>query len=154
VTASALAVSFVAKGGRDRTSRVKRAQERPEDFVRSRAKTYTQDIMHTKEAYEAHEGAKVLVRYEDLRANTLDTMKQIYSTLQIAVEEEDLARVIEKHSFENVPEEKKGAGTIRRKATPKGWMEDLTPEQIRIIEEEAAPILDQFYAGDRYLVPE
>jgi len=75
VAASALAVSFVPKGRRDRTSRVKRAEERPEDFVRLRARAYAQDIELTKQAYNAHEERKVLVRYEYLRADTLETMK-------------------------------------------------------------------------------
>ncbi len=153
VAASALAVSFVPKGGRDRTSRVKRAAERPEDFVRLRARAYAQDVELTKQAYNAHEGRKVLVRYEDLRADTLETMKRIYSTLEMPVKEGRLARVVDKRLWENIPEEEKGLGTIRRKATPKGWMEDLTSDQIKIIEQEAAQILDEFYSRDRYVAP-
>jgi hypothetical protein len=34
-----------------------------------------------KRAYEAHEGPKVMVRYEDLRTDTLGTMRRIYSAL-------------------------------------------------------------------------
>jgi hypothetical protein len=63
------------------------------------------------------------------------------------VDERELARVIEKYSWENIPKDKKGAGKIRRKASPGGWREDLTPKQIEIIEKETAQILDQFYAG-------
>jgi hypothetical protein len=146
VVASALRVSFVPKGGRDRTTRVKVAKEQPEDFARSRARTYQRDIMHTKEAFEAHDGYKVLVRYEDLRAEPLESMKHIYSTLEIPVDEGELSEVVERRSFENIPEEEKGEGTIRRKATPGGWREDLTPEQIEIVQREAAQILNEFYA--------
>ena len=145
VTASALRVSFVPKGGRDRSARIKSAKEQPENFVRSRARTYSRDIKHTKEAFDAHQGHKVLVRYEDLRAETLETMKHIYSALEIPVDERELARVVESRSFENIPEEEKGEGTIRRKATPGGWSEDLTPEQIEIVERETAQILSEFY---------
>jgi len=125
-----------------------KADEQPDTFVRKRARTYQGDIRLTEQAYEAHEGRKVLVRYEDLRADTLGTMKRIYSTLEIPVDERELARVIEKYSWENIPKDKKGAGKIRRKASPGGWREDLTPKQIEIIEKETAQILDQFYAGD------
>src|SRR3569833_2294277 len=114
--------------------------------MRKRAKTYQQVMGNAKQAYDAHEGHKVLVRYEDLRADTLGTMKRIYSTLEIPVDEAVLAGVVEKHTFENIPEEEKGEGKIRRKASPGGWREDLTPEQIQIVEREAAQILDQFYA--------
>jgi hypothetical protein len=54
---------------------------------------------------------------------------------------------VEKHAWENIPEEKKGEGTPRRKATPGGWREDLTEEQAKIVEREAAQVLEQFYAG-------
>ena len=148
VAASALAVSFVPKDGRDRTGRMKRAEERPEEFVMSRAQTYMQHIRHTRQAFDAHKGRKVLVRYEDLRADTLGEMKRIYSTLEIPVDERKLARAVEKRLFENIPEDKKGPGTIRRKATPGGWKEDLTPEQVEVVEKETVQILEQFYAGD------
>jgi hypothetical protein len=123
-----------------------RADKRPNDFVKSRARNYHRDIKYTKQAYEAHKGHKVLVRYEDLRADTLETMKRIYSALKIPVGEGDLTRAIERHAWENVPEDKKGAGRIRRKATPGGWREDLTPEQIAIVERETAQIINEFYA--------
>jgi hypothetical protein len=130
------------------------ADRRPDSFITTQAKNYLQDIELTRQAYDAHEGRKVLVRYEDLRADTLVTMKRIYSTLKIPVDEAELVRVIEKYAWENIPEEEKGPGMIRRKASSEGWREDLTPEQIAIVEEETAPILDQFYAGDRHLAPE
>jgi len=125
-----------------------RADEKPNSFVESRAKTYLRDTKFIEQAYEAHKGHKVLVRYEDLRADTLGTMKRIYSILEISVDERELDRAIEQHSWENIPEDKKGPGTIRRKATPGGWREDLTPEQVEIVERENAQILDQYYAQD------
>jgi hypothetical protein len=146
VVASALHVTFVRKGGRDRSSRVERVKARPEEFVKSRADTYCRDIKHTKQAFDAHEGRKVLIRYEDLRADTLGAMKRICSALEIPVEERELAMVVDKYAWENIPEDKKGEGTTRRKATPGGWREDLTPEQAKIVEREAAQVLEQFYA--------
>jgi hypothetical protein len=124
------------------------AEEDPDRFMKGRAKTYLRDIELTRQAYEAHEGPKVLIRYEDLRADTLETMKRIYSELKIPVDEGELARVVEMRAWENIPEEEKGPGLIRRKAVAGGWKEDLTPEQIEIVEREAAPVLKRFYAGD------
>jgi hypothetical protein len=87
----------------------------------------------------------VLVRYEDLRADTLKTMKRIYSTLEIPLEEAELARSVEKHSWENIPEEEKGEGMKRRKAKPGGWREDLTARQAEIVEDITAPLINEFY---------
>ncbi len=89
-----------------------------------------------------------MVRYEDLRADTLETMRRIYSELGISVKEADLARVVEKHSWDNIPEEQKGPGKKRRRATPGGWREDLTPEQAKTVERVTAPLLQEFYPNE------
>jgi hypothetical protein len=128
-----------------RTRDVTLADENPKTFVKGRATDYLQHIRYAKRAYDAHRGCKVLVRYEDLRADTLGTMKRIYSTLEIPADENELARAVEKHSWENIPEDQKGPGKIRRKAKPGGWREDLTPEQVEIVEEITAPLIKEFY---------
>jgi hypothetical protein len=117
----------------------------PDTFVRNRSKKYLQHAGNAKKAYDGHRGPKVLVKYEDLRANTLETMRRIYATLGVTVDQQELARTVEKHSWENIPEDEKGEGKFYRKATPEGWREDLTPEQVRIIEKVTAPLLEEFY---------
>src|SRR5215211_2083570 len=88
----------------------KMADKNPDAFVGKRAETYRQGVENAKLAYDAHKGPKVLVRYEDLRADALGEMRRIYSVLGVPVEEEVLRRAVEKHSWENVPEEEKGKG--------------------------------------------
>lgn len=119
----------------------------PDTFVKRRSSTYLLQIGNARQAYNAHRGHKILVKYEDLRTDTLGTMKRIYSTLRLPFDEEELARVVEKHAWENIPGEEKGEGRFFRKAEPGGWREDLTPKQAQIIEEITAPILDEFYPG-------
>jgi hypothetical protein len=120
-------------------------ENNPDEFVRQRAHLLMQSIEKAQEAYELHEGRKLVVRYEDLRYGTLETMKRIYSTLGVPVEEWQLERVVDKHAWENVPKEKKGVDKPRRKAKPGGWREDLTPEQAKIVERITAPLLEEFY---------
>jgi hypothetical protein len=127
----------------------KKVADDPDDPVKGvvwRAKGYVRDIELTGEAYEAHAGKKSFVRYEDLRSDTLANMRRIYSELDIEADEEKLAEAVRKHAWENIPEEEKGAGKIRRKAKPGGWKEDLTEEQIEIVERITAPLLRAFYA--------
>jgi hypothetical protein len=121
------------------------AQERPDRFVSSRSRNYLRDIECVKRAYEAHQGRKALVRYEDLRADPLGTMRRIYSTLEMPLEEKKLVRAVEKYTWENIPEEEKGEKKFYRKATPGAWREDLTSEQVRIVEEVTRPLLEEFY---------
>jgi Sulfotransferase domain len=125
--------------------RRKSSSEDPDDFAKRRAKRYLDGMGKAKEAYDAHKGPKALVRYEELRSDTLGTMKRIYSTLGIAVNEQELERVVKKHSWENIPEEKKGQGKVYRKATPGSWREDLTPEQAEAVERITSPLLKELY---------
>jgi hypothetical protein len=125
------------------------ADKGPSAFAAERARVYRRGVESAKAAYNAHRGPKVLIRYEDLLADTLGTMRRLYATLDISVDQERLARAVEKHAWENVPEEEKGRGKFHRKATPGGWKEDLTPKQAKLIERITAPLLEEFYPGER-----
>lgn len=114
-------------------------------MVRITAEKYALYAGNSKKAYDFHEGPKTLVQYEDLLANTLEEMSRIYSELGISVDEDELSRAVEKRSWKNIPEEKRGVGKFYRKAKPGGWKEDLTPEQAAIVEKICTPILEEFY---------
>ena len=134
---------LMRKGGRDKPPSL--AESRPDAFVKGQARRYVRDVGNAKKAYDAHRRLNVLVRYEDLRADTLKTMKCIYSALEIPVEEAELARSVEKNSWENIPEEEKGEGKFHRKAKPGGWREDLTARQAEIVEGVAGSLLRELY---------
>jgi Sulfotransferase family len=121
------------------------AETNPNAFVRRHAEAYLQHVGSARQAYDAHEGRKVVVRYEDLRADTLGTMKRMYAELGVTVDGARLVQSVEKHSWENIPAEDKGQGKFYRKATPQGWREDLTPHQVRTVERITAPLLEEFY---------
>jgi hypothetical protein len=69
----------------------------------------------------------------------------MYGELNVPVEEARLAKAVEKHSWENIPEEEKGQGKFYRKATPEAWREDLTRRQVKTVERITAPLLEEFY---------
>jgi hypothetical protein len=123
------------------------ADNQPDVWVRRRAQNYVRHAGKARDAYEAHKGPKVLIRYEELRDDTRGTMERLYSTLGIEVGGEELARAVEKHAWENIPEKEKGQGKFYRKATPGGWREDLTPGQVEIVEQVSAALLKEFYPG-------
>ena len=115
------------------------------EIVNRRAEKYLRNVGGGKRAYDLHAGPKALVRYEELRADALGTMRRLYSELGVPVGEADLARAVEKHAWESIPEEEKGEGKFYRKATPGGWREDLTPEQVETVERITAPLLEELY---------
>jgi hypothetical protein len=124
------------------------ADENPDEFVRVRAHLYMGSLERAKQAYEAHGGPKVTVRYEVLRYDTLEELRRIYTELDVPVREKELQRIVEKHAWENIPEEKKGAYQPRRKAKPGGWQEDLTSEQAKTVEEITASVIQEFYSKE------
>ena len=113
--------------------------------TRSLVKSYVAQVTGGKRAYDAHHGPKTLVRYEDLRAEPVATMGRICSELGLAVGGDEIRRAVEKNSWEKVPEDEKGSGKFYRKASPGGWREDLSPEQVSLIEEIAAEPIAEFY---------
>jgi hypothetical protein len=145
--AVASALDSAREGGwwADKAGRSMTVDDRPAAPVDGLAKTYVLHVGNAKMAYEAHQGLKVLVRYEDLRSDTLGEMERIYSTLGIAVDKEELAQLVEKHSWENIPTEDKGQGKFYRKASPGSWKEDLSPQQVEVVERITGPLLKEFY---------
>jgi hypothetical protein len=122
-----------------------RGEMTQDEIVERRARKYRENVGGAKQAYDAHGGPKVLIRYEELRADALGTMRRLYSELGVPVDEPMLRKAVEKHSWENIPEDKKGEGKFYRKAKPGGWQEDLTPEQVRRIEKITGPLIREFY---------
>jgi hypothetical protein len=123
------------------------ADRDPDAFVQAVAEMYLRDMEKVKQAYNAFDGRKALIRYEVLRTDPVEELKRMYTRLGIPIAEEQLRRVVEKHDWENIPERRKGPGKSHRKASPGCWREDLSPEQAAIVERITAPIFDEFYAG-------
>jgi hypothetical protein len=117
----------------------------PESFARLRAQRYLWNIVKGAQAYAAHPGPKALVRYEDLRARARETVRDLCVSLGLEPNDQSLADAVAARSWEQVPETDKGTGKFHRKATPGSWRKDLSPAQVRVVEEVAAPILEGFY---------
>jgi hypothetical protein len=117
----------------------------PDAYVRLRASMYLRSVTNAKQAYVDHKGYKTLLRYEDLREEPMKQVSRICSELGFPIEDEVIARIVKKHSFEELPQESKGEGKFHRKARPGDWTEDLTPRQVHIVERVTAPVLEEFY---------
>lgn len=123
------------------------ADKNPDKFIKTLADNYARDMGGAVEAYRTHTGSKTLIKYEDLISDTLGVMRQLYQDIQLPVDDAALAHSVEKHSWTNIPEKKKGQGKFYRKGTSGSWKEDLTPRQVEIVEQVTAPILKEFYSA-------
>jgi len=112
-------------------------------YLRALSRQYVRQMGNGKRAFDAHDGRKIMVRYDDLRTRTLGTMRNLCAALELPVTEQKLAQVVDKHSFENIPQRERGEGKFYRKATSGGWKDDLTPEQAKIVEDITAPLINE-----------
>jgi hypothetical protein len=112
-------------------------------YLRALSRQYVRQMGNGKKAFDTHDGRKIMVRYDDLRTRTLGTMRDLCAALELPVTEERLAQVVDKHSFENIPQRKRGEGKFYRKATSGGWKDDLTPEQAKLVEDITAPLINE-----------
>lgn len=118
----------------------------PNTQLRKTCNNYLRQVGKAREAYEAHSGPKTILRYEEMVADTVGALSAAHGELGIPLDEEELARVVEKHSWENIPAEERGAGKFYRRGQPGSWKEDLSQEQIDLVQEITAPILQEFYS--------
>jgi len=125
---------------------VQLADTDPEAFVRDVAELYLKGIQQVERAYLAHAGPKAMVKYEALRASPKQTMLELCSKLEFKVQDDELTKAVEGRAWEKIPPEQKGDRQFFRKATPGAWVEDLSVDQARIVEDVTAPVLTRFYA--------
>jgi hypothetical protein len=57
-----------------------------------------------KKAFDSHKGGKILLKYDDLKADTVGAMRRLCAALAIPVDEQRLARVVDRNSWEKIPE--------------------------------------------------
>jgi len=86
-------------------------------------------------AYEFHnKDRRLILKYEDLRKDTLNELKKNYNFCQIQIGDETLKQLVEKSKFENIPQNERGSGKFKRFASPGKWKENFTDEETKIIE--------------------
>ena len=92
-------------------------------------------------AYERHPPARrLLVRYEDLLADTPKELRSIYSWLGLAPPADLLERV-ERRAFGSTPDAERGPGKFVRAATPGLWRDNLNPDEQDCCERIMGPML-------------
>lgn len=136
------------------SNRVRGKGQNENDFSAARrAETYLKVVSQSLAAYESHPSPRTIVKYEDLVADTLGEMRRMYSEIGVDVNDGELARTVEKHSWKNIPDSEKGEGKFYRRGSPGGWKEDLTPEEIKLVEDITAPTMETL-GYMRYTPPE
>lgn len=78
---------------------------------------------------------RYLVRYEDLRADTATSLRGVLRWLGLDAGEDRVRQIVERLSFEAIPESERGKGRFTRAAAPGTWRENLTAEEQALVHE-------------------
>ncbi len=118
------------------------------DFVEQAACKWLWRTEVVEQAYAAHRGPKIFVRYEDLLAEPTLNLRRVFDWLGLEISDPDLEELVESQSFERLPGEHRGPGRIFRAATPGLWRENLSEaEQETVDRVIGAKLRDLGYAG-------
>ena len=108
-------------------------------FVAQSARKWLWRTEVVERAYEAHPGPKLLLRYEDLLADTETQLRALLAWLGVPMSDADVRSVIGKHAFERAPAEHRGSQGFFRAASPGLWRENLTQEEQAAMEAIVGP---------------
>jgi len=115
-------------------------------YIQNYSQNWVELMEDLMRAYNNHaENLRILVRYEDLRNNTVDELKKIYEFLQIEIKNEELEKLVSKYSFENIPAESKGQGKFTRFASPGKWKENFNEKEKNLMDSIMGKTLAQLH---------
>ena len=86
---------------------------------------------------------RVMVRYEEMRADPAEALQRICATLGIEADRGQLERIASAKEFSRVPRRERGNGREIRRAQPGGWAEHMSRDEIIAMHEILAPKLDE-----------
>ena len=94
------------------------------------ARGWVRDVEAVQRAYDAHPAERrLLVRYEDLRAEPVPEVSRILRWLRWPVEPTRLREGVALLDFDRIPEEQRGPGRFQRSAQPGLWQQHFDDEE-------------------------
>jgi hypothetical protein len=99
-------------------------------FLAGQAHRWVARTTAVQRAYDRHDPARrMVVRYEDLLADTEGGVADILRWLGADVAADEVRAHVERLSFDALPAERKGAGRFARAATPGLWRANLSKDE-------------------------
>jgi len=106
------------------------------DFVRRNSRLWVNRTLAVERAYDAHPpDLRIAVRYEDLRADTLGTLRPLVDWLGVQRSDEELDAAVAALAFEAYPASAKGPTKALRAASPGLWRENMSDAERLVMNE-------------------
>jgi hypothetical protein len=99
------------------------------DFVVRSAQKWLWRTQVVQDAMRVHEGPTRILKYEELLAEPATHLAQLFDWLEQPLDSGSLERILDKHAFDRVPQERRGPDKFFRAATPGLWRQNLTAEE-------------------------
>ena len=103
------------------------------------------NMQNIKKGFDRHSPKlKLMIKYEDLKKETLTILKTIYNFIGIQIADDDLQKLIKVHDFKNIPDSEKGKGKFTRSAKSGGWKTNFDKEEQELMNSIMGKTLDKF----------
>jgi hypothetical protein len=99
-------------------------------FIKNHAEMWSKQMCLLKIAVEHHKSNAFEIKYEDLKNNTLEKLKDMYDFLQIKIDDESLRNIVDKTSLKNIPKKATGKGKGIRNVKAGSWRENFNENEI------------------------
>jgi hypothetical protein len=109
------------------------------EFLEDAAHKWVWQTHVVEEAFENHDGPKLLVRYEELRSATGPQLERILSWLGLSI---DVRAIVSRYTFES--QAARGPAEFVRSAEPGAWRSNLEHSEQSRIEQIMGPTLRRF----------
>ena len=126
----------------ERTRSLGRPPQERLAFVSQHSNLWVRRTMATQRGFESlPSDQRLLVRYEDLLADTPAQLHRIFDWLRLGVTPAQVREIAARHAFESAPDERRGPGKDMRAASPGLWRENLTEDEQRTMQKIMGPKL-------------
>lgn len=99
-------------------------------FIKRQSMIWVDLVKILVQLYNSHpKDSVLLVKYENLKENTMAVLESIYKFLNIEISTNDIKNLVNDFSYQNVPKELKGKGKAIRSASPGNWKENFNEEE-------------------------
>ena len=99
----------------------------------------------TRQAFDAHEEPRrIFLRYEDMRADPVKVIADVYSRLGIPATSEEVVRVAQESQLENRPESERGSDKPRQEGRVGGYKQSFSDAEISLMNAIMGPNLRQY----------
>lgn len=87
---------------------------------------------------------RLLVRYEDLVADTPDVLRGAFDFLDVEYEDADLERAVRSHALDQVPEDERGPRSHIRSGRVGQWQRELAADEQASLGDRLGPVLARY----------